>query len=83
MRDALALSVLLSKAREGGTEAAVIAWEGRAQINIAVLIERYLTESPPPGPTRHLAHYQAWADDLRAAGKARLEVAGARRFRVA
>lgn len=67
----------------GGREDAVVAWEGRMQIDVAVMIERELAENPPPGPTPHLEHYQAWAQQLRAAGEARLEAARARRLRIA
>lgn len=73
----------LMEAHDGGAEDAVLAWEGRAQLDIAVMIERYLTENPPPGQSHHPRHYRAWTADLRTAGEVRLAAARARRLRVA
>lgn len=68
---------------DGGSEDAIPIWEGRAQVDLAVMISRYLAEHPPPGPTPHLSHWTAWADDLRRSGEVRLEAMAARRLRSA
>lgn len=59
---------------DGGAAVEAIAWEGRAQIDLAGIIDQYLAENPCPGPSQHPAHYAKWAADLRAAGEVRLEV---------
>lgn len=61
---------------------AATVWEARAQVDIAVLIERYLTENPPPPAATHPHLYRAWASDMRLAGEAGLEDLAVPRLRV-
>jgi hypothetical protein len=63
-------------------ELSVAEWQARARLDIAVLIERYLTENPPPAGSRHAGLYSAWAAGLRAAGEAHLAELQAHRLRV-
>lgn len=71
------------RGHDGGGEAEALVWEARAQADMAVLIERYLTENPPPPRATHHHLYQAWASDLRLAGEVGLEALGAPRLRIA
>ncbi len=68
---------------DGGVAADVQAWEARAQIDVALLIDRYLAESPPPGESHHAELFALWSRQCRAAGEARLASLGARRLRQA
>lgn len=68
---------------DGGGEDDTLIWEARAQVDLAVLIERYLVENPPPARASHPHLYRAWAADLRLAGEAGLEAMGAVRLRTA
>ena len=69
------------KGHDGGPPRDVAEWEARARIDVAILIERYLTENPPPTASVHAEKYQAWAAGLRAAGEAHLTDLGAARLR--
>lgn len=55
-------------------------WEARAQLDIGLLIARYLADRPAPGRSRHADLYRQWSDSLQAAGRSRLMDVGARRF---
>jgi hypothetical protein len=68
---------------DGGGETAALTWEARAQVDLAILIERYLMENPPPPRATHPHLYRAWAADLRLAGEAGLAALGAARLRSA
>jgi hypothetical protein len=68
---------------DGGAQHAVTAWEGRAQVAMAVFIDRYLSENPCPGFSSHVACYERWSETLRASGEARLEATRERRLRSA
>ncbi len=74
-------SALAMEERERERDALV--WQARAQTDLAVLIERYLMEHPPPSAATDPDLYRGWAADLRAAGQADLEALAARRLRVA
>lgn len=60
---------------------AALVWQARAQVEIATLIERYLSEHPSPPTASHPAAYRRWASGLRAAGDAALARLGERRLR--
>lgn len=65
---------------EGGVAPDVASWEARAQVEVATLIELYLSQRPAPGPSRHRDLYERWAQELREAGEARLASQGDRRL---
>ncbi len=67
----------------GGGEDETRIWEARAQLDLAVLIERYLTQNPPPPTSSHPHLYRAWASELRLAGEAGLGELGAAHLRIA
>lgn len=50
-----------------------LVWQARAQVDIGVLIEKYLTEHPAPVLAAHAGLYRRWAQELVAAGEARME----------
>lgn len=39
-------------------------WAAQAQVDIAVLIQRYLAENPPPGPSQTHRDFRLWATNL-------------------
>ncbi len=65
---------------DGGPRAALV-WQARAQIDLAVLIERYLTEHPPPAGATHHLDYHDWTRRMDRAGRCVLEELRARRLR--
>lgn len=71
------------RGHDGGRQDDARVWEARAQVDLAVLIERYLTENPPPPGATHHHLYRAWASDLRLAGEEALGALGAARLRIA
>lgn len=69
------------KSHDGGQPRDAAEWEARARLDVAVLIERYLTENPPPPGAFHADLYRSWAASLRGAGQAHLAELGADRLR--
>ena len=65
----------------GGTAARLAEWEARAQVDVGVMIDRYLAEHPPPAASRGHDLLALWARRLRRAGRARLRAQGASRLR--
>ena len=55
---------------------AVEDWEARTQVDIGVMIARYIAEHPCPGPSRHPNMWTDWSTQLREAG----QVVGVRRL---
>ncbi|MES2867848.1 MAG: hypothetical protein V4703_14015 [Actinomycetota bacterium] len=68
---------------DGGGERDALIWQARAQVDIAVLIERYLIEHPPSASATDPALYRAWAAELRAAGEEDLRALGVAHLRTA
>ena len=68
---------------DGGQPHDVAEWEARARLDVAILIERYLSQNPPPAASAHAEKYRSWASGLRAAGEAHLVALAARRLRAA
>lgn len=58
-------------------------WQARTQVGLAVVIERYLTENPPPPTATDQLLYLRWSAELRAAGEADLEALGELHLRAA
>lgn len=58
-------------------------WDARAQLEIGVLVSRYLADHPAPGPTSCRDDLQLWAAELSLAGEVDLQALGARRLQLA
>ncbi len=58
-------------------------WEARAEQDIGIVIRRYLSEQPCPGPSGVADAFSTWSDGLVCDGQARLEELGIRRLRSA
>jgi len=56
-------------------------WAAQAETDIAVLIQRYLAENPPPGPSRIHEDFRLWATNLQRDGQDRLAALGRRPLR--
>ncbi len=65
---------------DGGSSQALLEWESRAEMDLGVLIRRYLCEHPCPGESQVAADLGQWAAALTADGQARLEDLGLRPF---
>jgi hypothetical protein len=57
-------------------------WDAHAEYDIGVMIERYLSQNPPPGDASFQEPFDRWAGQLRRSGQARLEELRARPLRV-
>ncbi len=51
-------------------------WDGRAEHDVGLMIERYLVENPPPEGSRFADDFAEWARNLREHGAQRLEDIG-------
>lgn len=58
-------------------------WDARAELEVAVLIKRYLADRPPPPGARVADDLRCWAHRLELDGRARLAELAAPRLRVA
>jgi hypothetical protein len=66
---------------EGGDDDAAERWDARAEVDVAVLIRRYLSDHPPPASSELAADLRLWSQNLTHDGLARLEACGGRRLR--
>lgn len=55
-------------------------WDARATLDIGMLIERYLSERPPPCETLTSAAWTTWSAQLKERGEDRLATLGSRRL---
>jgi len=60
-----------------------IEWDARAELDVGLMIKRYLAENPPPKQSRVADDLERWAEGLEDDGRARLQAAGRRRLRSA
>jgi len=63
------------------TDPTATIWDARFEVDLAVMIRRYLAEHRPPRGSAVAADAERWADNLERSGQARLDAAGARRLR--
>jgi hypothetical protein len=63
-----------------GTRTAADEWDARAELDVAIFIERYLAERPPPAASELEADLKRWARQLRTDGEQRLWMLGASRL---
>lgn len=68
---------------KGGAEIDPVVWDARAEVDISVLIRRYLAEQDPPAESLLAADLEDLAARLERDGRARLSAAGAAQLRVA
>ena len=68
---------------DGGCAHAVTSWEAAFEADLAVMLRRYLAETPPPGPSRFARDAEDWATNLERLGQGRLAALGERRLRSA
>lgn len=66
---------------DGSEEAEPELWAAQAQMDISVLIQRYLAENPPPGPSQTHRDFRLWATNLQRDGQDRLAARGHRFLR--
>lgn len=66
---------------DGSAEVEPELWAAQAQLEIAVLILRYLAGNPPPGPSQTHRDFRRWAEDLRLDGEDLLAARGLRSLR--
>jgi len=60
-----------------------VAWDARAELDLALFIKRYLHENRPPAGSRLVADLADYAELLRSDGERRLDALHARRLRAA
>jgi hypothetical protein len=58
-------------------------WDARAMADVAVLIRRYVAETPPPAGAQYAGDFLDWAERLETAGRIALRVLHTRRLRTA
>jgi hypothetical protein len=51
-------------------------WDARSEVDVAVLVNRYLLENPAPDDAEMPAELQRWAGRLAAHGRVRLRALG-------
>lgn len=67
---------------DGGGDTAGEVWDARAEVDVALMIRRYLAENPAPAETRVAWDFQAWASALEHDGRVRLAELEAAALRV-
>lgn len=65
----------------GSEEGEPEVWAAQAQLDISILIQRYLAENPPPGPSQTHRDFRLWAANLQRDAQDRLAVRGLRPLR--
>lgn len=69
---------------DGGNEGETAAeWDARAMLEIGRVIQRYLSEFPPPAGALTAEDFHRWGRQLTSAGRVHLQAQGLRELRVA